>query len=124
MIRGASSVDQKEFHPTYYMPEVEGKLPGGELWALVFHQLPLPVNEVVKIIWRMTGSGDLHLVAIGPDGQCVMPTSLTHHIDSVWKRPGEEWGSLFTFPTPGNWNVHATRGSLSGEVWFLVQKSL
>src|SRR5260370_37657850 len=22
------------------MPEVEGKLPGGELWALVFHQLP------------------------------------------------------------------------------------
>jgi hypothetical protein len=103
------------------LPEIQGTAPGGDLWALVFHPLPLPLNTRVKIVWRMTGSGELQLVAVGPDGQHVSPVGITYHLWSVWKRPGEEWGSAFTFPTSGNWRIHANRGNLSGDVQLFIQ---
>jgi hypothetical protein len=103
------------------MPELQGTAPGGQLWALLFAELPFPVNQEVKIVWRMTGSGNLHLVALGPHGQRVAPKDLTYHLNSDWTRPGLEWGSVFVFPAAGCWDVHATMDNLSGDVWFLVR---
>lgn len=102
------------------LPQIEGSAPGGQLWALVFNGWPMPARAQDKIVWRMTGSGDLRLVARGPGGQVLSPTDLVRHGSSNWQRPGEEWGSVFTFPVSGCWNIHATRDTLSGDVWFFV----
>lgn len=118
---GTKAFDISDEWGTGGQPEIQGTAPEGGLWALVFHPLPLPTNKRVKIVWRMTGSGDLHLVAAGSDGQHISPVRMIYHPRSTWKRPGEEWGSVFTFSTPGNWRIHATRGSLSGDVWLLLQ---
>ncbi|HLI89542.1 MAG TPA: hypothetical protein VKV37_12695 [Ktedonobacteraceae bacterium] len=103
------------------IPELQGTAPGGQLWALLFNAVPFPVNKEVKIVWRMTGSGDLHLVALGPNGQRVAPKDLIYHGTSNWTRPGLEWGSIFVFPAPGCWDVHATMDHISGDVWFMVR---
>lgn len=104
-------------------PEVQGTPSGRgvELWALLFNDVPFPVRQEVKIVWRMTGSADLQLVALGPGGSRVTPKWLTYHPSSNWNRPGAEWGSGFIFPKAGCWDLHATRGSSSGDVWLLVQ---
>lgn len=102
------------------MPQVQGKVSGGELWALIFNGWPMQARQRNKIAWRMTGSGNLQLVARGPGGQIVRPTDFIPHDGSNWQRPGEEWGSEFIFPVPGCWNIHATRGNLSGDIWFMV----
>ncbi len=103
------------------MPQVQGKAPGGELWALIFNGWPMRALQKNKIVWRMTGEGQLHLVAYGPGGRVVQPTDFIPHGGSNWQRPGDEWGSTFTFPVPGCWDVHATRDNIAGDVWFPVQ---
>lgn len=56
--------------------EVRGQAPpGGDVWALLFSKYPLPRGTEVKIVWRMTGQGDLTLAATGPDGQHLAPES-------------------------------------------------
>jgi hypothetical protein len=99
--------------------DVRGTAPGGELWALT-QPLPLPSGRELKIVWRMTGSGDLRLEARHPDGTRVLPRFLTFHGGSSWSRPGDEWGSGFTFPKAGCWEVQATRDSVTGRIWFVV----
>ena len=75
-----------------------------------------------KIVWRMVGSGDLTLVAIAPDGTRLGPDWLDpHSLSSTWTRPGDEWGSGFTFTETGCWDIHAARQGLSGDVWLLVR---
>lgn len=74
-----------------------------------------------KIVWRMTGSGDFQIIAHGPAGQVLQPTDFTPHLGSSWQRPGDEWGSAFTFPASGCWDVHATRDNLVGDVWFVIE---
>jgi hypothetical protein len=102
--------------------EVRGEAEGAELWALVSRGLPLRAEERVKIVWRMTGSGPLKLVAEGPGGERVRPAEEPQkHAGSTWQRPGEEWGSIFVFPEAGCWTVRATRVSTSGEVRFMVR---
>ncbi len=99
--------------------DVRGRASGGELWALV-QPPPFPAGQEVKIVWRITGFGELKLRARHPDGTQFQPRFLQPHLGSNWRRPGDEWGSGFTFPKPGCWQVHAERGSVSGDVWFLV----
>jgi hypothetical protein len=106
---------------SFSMPQVQGKVSGGELWALIFNGWPMQARRENKIVWRMTGKGELHLVAYGPGGRTIQPTDLVPHSGSNWRQPGNEWGSFFTFPVPGCWDVHATRDNISGDVWFLVQ---
>jgi hypothetical protein len=99
---------------------VEGKAPGGQLWALIFNGWPMHTGKQNKIVWRITGSGNFGLISYGPNGRVVHPTDVIYHDSSSWNRPGDEWGSLFTFPTAGCWDIHATRDKLVGDVWVIV----
>jgi len=114
--RPASPSSQTSFS----MPQVQGSAPGGELWALIFNAWPIRARQANKIVWRMTGEGQLHLVAHGPGGRTVQAADFIPHGGSNWRQPGSEWGSTFTFPVPGCWDVRATRDSIAGDVWFLV----
>src|SRR5579859_3312740 len=90
-------------------PEVQGRSQNQELWALLFpRHLPFWVDEEVKIVWRMTGSGDLGLTAHHTDGTTVDPVwGPEEHGGSNWHRPGQEWGAGFVFPKVGCWRVIA-----------------
>ena len=104
-------------------PEVQGIGQGATLWALLMPTGPLPVaaEEQIKIVWRMTGSGDFTLIAVGPGGVAVRPTQGPQpHLGSNWNRPGDEWGTIFVFPTAGCWDLHAARGTASGDVYLPV----
>lgn len=106
---------------TASLPEIRGTASGGELWALVFNTVPLPIKQEIKIVWRVTGSGDLQLLGLGPGGEPVWPVWMTPLAGSSWQRPGDEWGAGFILPQPGCWNFHATRGSLTGDIGILAR---
>jgi hypothetical protein len=101
--------------------EAQGTATGVQLWALFFTDPPVHPKQEIKIVWRMTGSDDLQIVALGPRGIRALPNWLQSHPSSNWQRPGQEWGSGFTFPVAGCWDLHATRGTSSGEIWLVVQ---
>ncbi len=105
-----------------FLVEVRGSSDQGKLWALIFQKPgdPIRAGKQVKIVWRMTGTGNLSLVAVDTTGQ-VNPGVLGAHGTSTWDRPGDEWGSLFTFPQPGCWDIHAERTSVTGDVWLAVK---
>src|SRR5438309_5683897 len=89
--------------------EVRGIAPAGQLWALVFDRVPVPLGRKVKIAWRMTGAGSLRLLALGEHEQVVRPHDLIRHGGSNWHRPGAEWGAFFVFPSVGCWDIRARR---------------
>jgi hypothetical protein len=102
------------------MPEVRGTTNGKtELWALLFNTLV--AKQELKIVWRMTGDGDLQVVAQGPRNTSIKPKWIEPHGGSNWPRPGAEWGTGFILPTPGCWNFHANRKDASGDVWLMVK---
>jgi hypothetical protein len=96
--------------------ERQGAGNGATLWALFFPTEPvLTAGTEIKVAWRMTGSGDLSINAMGPDGTVVKPVwGPERHIGSNWGRPGQEWGTGWVFPTAGCWTVNAKRVSGSG----------
>jgi len=102
-------------------PEVSGTATEGELWGLLFAEPPYRVGDEVKIAWRMTGTGDLQLTAIAPDGS---PTPLAWgpeaHTSSNYDRPGDEWGAGYRFTQAGCWNLHAARDDTTADVWLIV----
>lgn len=104
------------------IPETQGTATGVQLWALFFAPIPIHPRQEIKIVWRMTGSGSFHLTTHGPHGISAQPTfGPEAHGGSTWNRPGDEWGTGFIFPTAGCWDLHATRGTASGDVWLIVQ---
>jgi hypothetical protein len=101
-------------------PEVRGVAKHGKLWALLFYHPPAATNTDLKIVLRMTGSGQLHVKAIGPAGQQERPRWVEKHGGSNWNRPGDEWGTGWRLPTAGCWRLHATRKHVTGNVWLTV----
>jgi hypothetical protein len=102
----------------------------GTLWALLesgtfADQHAAALDDVVgketKIVWRMSGQGDLRLSAIAPDGAKIGPDSSEAHAGSSWRRPGDEWGSVFTFSKPGCWHLRAERDDGTADLWLLVR---
>jgi len=105
-------------------PEVQGTATGVQLWALLFTVPLVSPGKEIKIVWRMTGAGPLHLSTRGPRGtQARLTFGPEEHGGSNWNRPGDEWGTGFIFPVVGCWDLHATRGSASGDVWLVVQQA-
>lgn len=101
------------------LPEVHGQSSNGELWALLFNDLR--AGQEIKIVWRVTGTGNLHLVALGPQGQRLAPLwGPQGHLGSNWTRPGDEWGAGFRFSVAGCWDIHAARDDVSGDVWLVL----
>jgi hypothetical protein len=89
------------------------------LWALF---MPGPAGwsagAEIKIVWRMTGSGDLTMSATGPGGRTTSPTSGPDaHSGSNFDHPGDEWGTIWIFPVAGCWTLNAARaGGQTGEL--------
>jgi hypothetical protein len=79
------------------------------------------VHEDVKIVWRITGTGVLHLVTVDPNGrQHRLQWGPELHTGSNYTRPGDEWGAGYRFTEPGCWTLRATRGAASANVWLHV----
>jgi hypothetical protein len=96
---------------------LHGAASGGEVWALPIGPYPPKAGELLKIVWRVTGSGPISLTAVGPDGRQHPPVQgPTEHFDSNFERPGDEWGAFFEFDRPGCWEIEARRGTVSGVV--------
>jgi hypothetical protein len=104
-------------------PEVQGTATHAELWALIQSTTGVPpqAHSLVKIVWKMTGSGRFTVVALGPHGIKVSPSpGPIAHLGSSWNRPGDEWGTGFSFPVAGCWDLHATRDNAFGDVWLTI----
>lgn len=105
-------------------PEVQGTGHGARLWGLIMVPFRSPLirsGDQVKIVWRMTGTGDLRLSAVGPDGRTRRLTwGPEAHGGSSYQRPGDEWGAGYRFDRPGCWDLHAVRGTATADVWVKV----
>jgi hypothetical protein len=106
-----------------FLPQVEGTGQGATLWGLLMltHALPARVGDQGKIVWRMTGTGFLTLEAIDPEGTHHRPVwGPDAHLSSDWNKPGDEWGAGYLFTAPGCWDLRATRGRATADVWLTV----
>ena len=91
--------------------ERQGVGDGATLWALFFGPRVVAGQEI-KIVWRMTGTGDVTMTAEGPGGRVLKPSwGPEAHGGSNYTRPGDEWGTGWVFPQPGCWTINATRTS-------------
>lgn len=105
-------------------PEVEGTGNRIELWGLIMvdgSDNPVRAHQEVKIVWRITGSGELHLTSVAPDGRAhPLQWGPDEHLSSSYQRPGQEWGAGYLFTQSGCWDLHATRGSATADVWLNI----
>jgi hypothetical protein len=94
------------------------------MWGLIMADgpdNPLHVNEDVKIVWRVTGSGALHLVTLDPDGRAhPLQWGPDPHLSSSYTRPGDEWGAGYRLTQPGCRTLRAIRGTTSANVWLNI----
>jgi hypothetical protein len=94
--------------------------PGTSLYGLAFLQAgeSFAVGVEVKVVWRMTGKGDLKVRLIDPAGR---PKALAWgpevHSGSTYHRPGDEWGTGFTLDQPGCWEIRFSRDTSHASVW-------
>jgi hypothetical protein len=97
--------------------EIHGTSANGELWGLAFGHVPPRVGEELKIVWRMTGTGPLHVVFTAPDGsRQPLVFGPEAHPGSTYRRPGDEWGTGFRFTVGGCWHIHLSRMDTSGDI--------
>ena len=95
----------------------EASATGGEVNALVFGSLPPRAGSELKIVWRVTGDGDLTVSAERPDGSAgVLTFGPQAHSGSNFSRPGDEWGTGFLFDVPGCWQLEVRRGEVHARV--------
>ena len=102
-------------------PGHERPRPGVGL-ALGPGHIPPRSGDELKIVWRMTGTGPLHVSVTAPNGRRQpLVFGPEAHAVSNYHRPGDEWGTGFRFSGPGCWHVKLTRNSTSGDVWLNVR---
>jgi len=104
--------------------EVHGTSVHGQLWGLALGpgHVPPRSGDELKIIWRMTGTGPLHVTFTAPDGRRrPLVFGPEAHAVSDYHRPGDEWGTGFRFSGPGCWHIRLTRNTTSGDVWLNVR---
>jgi hypothetical protein len=85
--------------------------------------VPPRVGDELKIVWRMTGTGPLHVVVTAPDGTTKpLVFGPDAHGASSYDRPGDEWGTGFRFTSPGCWHLELTRTDNAGDAWLEVRR--
>lgn len=118
--------------PSTALVEARGTSGDHELWGLVFGGLWASSTATIftrdpakefKIVWRMTGTGPLRLVATAPSGATTGPVREPTPHGSNWNRPGDEWGSSFLLPEDGCWRIRASRDSGYGDLWIVVRRA-
>lgn len=101
--------------------EIRGDAGNAQLYGLVSSELPVRVGTLVKIVWRMRGSGPLTATATGPDGVSVpLEFGPEAHLSSTYVRPGDEWGTGYRFNKVGCWRLQLDRVDTHGEFWMNV----
>jgi hypothetical protein len=104
-------------------PEIQGVGRDATIYGMLFltHPGEVRVGDELKIVWRMTGNGDLSVSYFAPDSQrSVLAFGPEVHSGSNYDRPGDEWGAGFQFDAAGCWHVHLERSVGSGDVWLEV----
>jgi hypothetical protein len=104
--------------------EVHGTSVRGQLWGLALGpgHIPPRSGDELKIVWRMTGTGPLHVTVTSPNGRRQpLVFGPEAHAVSSYHRPGDEWGTGFRFSAPGCWHIRLTRNATSGDVWLNVR---
>jgi hypothetical protein len=102
------------------LPEMQGVGRGATLFGLFFSP-EATTGQQIKVVWRMTGDGDLSMVATGPGGRTLRPVwGPEPHSASSYHRPGDEWGTGWTFPAKGCWTIEATRRTGSAKIGLRV----
>jgi len=85
---------------------------------------PIQVGQLVKVVWRMTGSEPLSATATGPDGQALsLEFGPEFHSSSTYRRAGDEWETGYRFTQAGCWRLGFDRTDTHGEVWVQVVSS-
>jgi hypothetical protein len=113
--------------------EVFGTAVGGRFWGL-FAFMPVAdawasdgeavlqhvVGKEMKIVFKLDDfpSG---FYAVAPTGTQTNPVwGPEQHTSSSWRRSGAEWGAGFVFDRAGCWDIHATTGAVTGDIWLRV----
>jgi hypothetical protein len=89
----------------------------GRVWALALGAVPATVGHDVKVVWRVTGTGPLKVTFRDPTGdRHALAFGPEEHSASTFEHPGREWGTGFSFDTPGCWTVQVARTGTVGTV--------
>lgn len=98
---------------TRYPPDdaLRGRTNHGELWGLTWGPSP---NGQLKLVVRVTGSGELTSYAVKEGGGRISPFDITQHTGSNFARPGDEWGLWYEFERAGCWKIFIERGNVRG----------
>ncbi|TFV51974.1 hypothetical protein [Blastococcus sp. TF02A-35] len=92
---------------------VEVPADGGTVTALPFADLPVREGEELKVVWRVTGQGELQVTPVRPDGsEAALAFGPRAHGSSSFPAPGDEWGTGVLLDAPGCWELRVTRGDL------------
>ena len=85
----------------------------------------LVVGQPLKLIVRITGSGDLTAGLAAPDGSDrELDWGPEAHGSSNFGGEGDEWGLGFTFDGPGCWAVNLHRdGGDDATFWLLAEEA-
>lgn len=106
-------------------PEVIGSGSGARVWGLIqARHFPLAASKaMVKIVWRMTGSGALKQVGYSFHGKRIpLVWGPELHGGSNYARPGIEWGAGYRFTKAGCYRLTARRANGSAVVWLQIQR--
>ena len=82
------------------------------------------VGALIKVVWRITGTGTPRVGLSDPGGRAVpLAFGPELHGRSTFHHPGDEYGTGFTPTGPGCWRMTMTRGAVSGSLSFLVTRA-
>lgn len=110
------------FHPwNGGPPEVGFDTAKGSFWALFFNPVPPPAGQEIKVVWKMTGTGEFTFRVTDSNGKTIpLAWGPDAHGSSNWGHPGDEVGTGLNFPHPGCWVIHVARQDARGDLWLEV----
>jgi len=80
------------------------------------------VDSLVKVVWRITGSGAPHAALSDPRGRASKLTfGPEAHRTSTFRHPGTEYGTGFTPTEPGCWRLTMRRGEVTASLSFAIE---
>jgi hypothetical protein len=78
-------------------------------------------STTIKLVVRLDGAGDLRAMLRSPAGdEHTLDWGPEAHLSSNYARPGDEWGTGFSFATPGCWELVLERDNGSASFWLEI----